>query len=271
MNHAYGLYSKLPPNFSNGVMDPYAESRICTNDLRPAFRTQVSIFKKNAQRGEFVGTLDANPGILNLAPRIHLDPGKRYDLAFEFNRLPYVGILQIVGKSFSREYVLPRSGEPLAFGAAEGCSHSLPLWTSRPDGETVQLRFIPTMEGIRISEYSNFAKFALSERIPASDTVRTLSLLPYRAEVYLTTAATIVLPRMYLPGYNARLNGAPVAISVCGDTLAAINIPAGKSFIEVDYRGPLSVRLAYFITGISWCFVPFAFLKIWLRQRRAVT
>ena len=74
MNHSYGLFSKLPAYFSNGVVDPTSEARLLFLDSGIPIPVNPG---KTVLAGRLMGTVDANPGILDLSPTIRLDPGRR--------------------------------------------------------------------------------------------------------------------------------------------------------------------------------------------------
>ena len=159
MDHAYGLFAKVPAYFTNGVVDPRSQVRLFAKDsgkLIPQSPGQI------IQLGAFIGTVDANPGILDLSPILHISPGLRYELQFVFSKEEIRGVLQLVGHSLFREYSLPSSGEALAFGSGPGNSRSVDLWTSDPSGDDVQVRFIPTLAGAKPSDFARFGSFALS-------------------------------------------------------------------------------------------------------------
>jgi hypothetical protein len=157
MNHAYGLFSKLPDRFSNGVVDPRSEFRLLERDsLSPL----PSIAFQKVESGRFTGVPDANPGILNLQPTLRLAPGKRYELEFTWENHAYQGVLQFVGRDLFREYALPASGERLAFGTTQPHSSKVTLWTTATGGDEVTVRFIPTGPGSKAGDFSAFSRFS---------------------------------------------------------------------------------------------------------------
>jgi len=250
MNHAYGLFPRAPAYFSNGVMDPQAESRLLsTKDERelPTVRSNP------AQEGRLTGTVDANPGILNLAPTLRLEPGLRYEFRLAFSGHDYHGILQIVGRSFFREYILPASGESLAFGSTRGASNRLPLWSTDPAGDTLSLRFIPTAPGAKPTDFSQFGRFTLSRVDLATAPISLQSLMPYRATVRSPTPARLVTPRLAMPGYHATLDGKPTAVTRSAEGLVTIPVPAGEHVVELIYHGPPILRFSYWTCLAAWC------------------
>jgi hypothetical protein len=153
---AISMKSAAPRYASAGVMDPEMENRFldrATRELRssnidavaPGFGPGPKEPGRHLVHGGlFTGKLDANPGILDLSPALTLAPGRRYLLALEFLDRSYSGTLLIEGKEFFREYALPLSGEPRAFGSGPESSRVIPLWTSSELPVEVRLRFIPS-------------------------------------------------------------------------------------------------------------------------------
>ncbi len=248
MNHAYGLFPALPAYFSNGVMDPRAEVHLLASDtLQPVISPTGHIVPHD----EFRGVIDENPGVLRLHPMLVLQPGNRYILEFEFGEHSYVGVLQISGRTFSREYVLPQTGEFRAFGTALSNASTLPLWTTSSDEETLTLRYIPT-DGAKPAEFADFARFRLREIDPLAGPVAVTSLLPFRATVRTRNAAWLETPRMFIPGYAATADGRLAEVRRSPQGLVMIPVTPATREVEVRYVGPLILRIAYGFTLAAW-------------------
>jgi len=268
MAHAYGLFSKLPPYFSNGVIDPLAEFRF----LDPKTQAPLPVKPDEAHQtavaeGDFIGTLDANPGILNLAPALTLSPGKHYELEFTFGSRNYTGILQGVGTSFFREYSLPSSGEARAFGSTPGTSAVLPLWTTQETPESVVLRFIPTATGAAPLDYSRFAHFRLWERSESGAPVQVRNWIPLTLKVTVATPALLETPRMFTLGYQAIVNRKETLPIATPAGLLALPVPAGTSEIQLRFSGPPALRLSYWTTLLAWTTVGAAAGYIFISRR----
>ena len=257
-DHSYGLFAALPPYFSNGVMDPRFEVRLLQSEAsgNPGNASTVDAGSFIAvATGELHGSLDANPGILNLSPAIRLAPGQSYALTIEFAKREYRGILQIVGHGIFREYALPVSGESRGFGSNEANSHALPLWTSGPGGDEVTLRFIPTEPGAKTEDFVDFGSYSLRQFDPAHAPVTLNSLMPFRATVRTDDSAWLETPRMYLPGYTATVDGHPVPVLPSPAGLAAIPLRPGSHAVELLFPGPLFLRVSYWLALASWAAV----------------
>lgn len=250
MNHAYGLLPALPAYFSNGVMDPRAEVRLLDQAGAP-----LPFPAAHAQppQDRFIGVLDANPGVLKLTPSLRLEPGKRYELEFAFPDREIVGILQLAGATFFREYALPRSGQLRAFGSGPDNARTLPLWTTSTAPEEVTLRFIPQAPGARPADFADFARYRLRETPPRALPVEVTSLVPFRATVRAPEGGALLeTPRMFLPGYTADAGGRTVEAGRSAQGLATVAVPEGCSEVTLSYRAPLSVRLSYWTALLTW-------------------
>lgn len=249
MNHSYGLFPTLPPNFSNGVMDPEAETRLLSIDSEtPLPRSDSSPLSWSPLRG----TLDANPGILDLKPTLHLAPGRRYTLTIDFGGHDYHGVLQFVGRSLFRQYLLPSSGNRLSFGTGLEASHTLSLWTTNPAGDDVLLQYIPTAPGARAADYADFGRFSFVEIPQSNRSITLISIAPFRALVRSTQTAWLETPRMYMPGYSANCDGRGLPIARSPRGFVMVPVAPRSQTIEIDFVGTRLLRLSYGIALVLW-------------------
>jgi hypothetical protein len=245
MDHAYGLFGGVPPHFSNGVVDPRSGARLLPP---PVNLSQGRLLASGSLRGN----VDANPGILDLSPKLHLDFGQRYrlDITFAHGRVP--GILQCVGTTLFREYLLPSSGERLSFGSGPSNSPTMDLWTTDPRGDDVSLRFIPIQPGPEPSTLALFGSFRFLEVLPDQEPVEVTSLVPFTARVRTPSPTDLETPRMYMPGYKAAVDGRSVAVLRSPDSLVAIPIPAGQHTAVLAFQGSPVLRISYWGSLFSW-------------------
>jgi hypothetical protein len=250
--HTYGLFPRRPAYFTNGVVEPRMESRLLDPATGRVLASDYDQGREQAPQEDFRGTIDANPGILDLDPPLTLRPGEQYLLTFDFARPDTEGLLQIIGPGFYREYNLPRSGEKKSFGSAPESEKSITIWTSAPGPETVRLRFIPTAEHARPGDYLPFARYRLQRIDGQALPVRVSSLIPYRATVRSPQAALLETPRMFVPGYAATVDGAAVAVRKSAEGLVALPVPRGYSQVELRFAGPLALHLAFWLSAAGW-------------------
>ncbi len=245
MNHAYGLFAGLPPHFSNGVVDPRSEARLVPSPTAGAQGRMI-------MSGQLTGKVDANPGILDLHPTLHLDPGRRYQVKIGFSHGGVPGILQCIGRTLFREYGLPSSGEALSFGSGPSNSPFMDLWTTDPAGDDVEFRFIPDQPGPKAAALSAFGSFEFRELTPGGEPIEVISLEPFTARVRTQTTALLETPRMYMPGYRATVDAHPVSPIRSPDFLAEIEVPPGEHLVTLAYRGTLLLRLSYWGALLGW-------------------
>ena len=263
MNHAYGLFPALPADFSHGVMDPRAEARLLDHATL-AVLPPPAPSKTEPALTPLRGTVDANPGVLLLSPSLTLQPGRRYALEFVFAPKSYVGILQLSGRTFFREYALPHSGEALAFGSEAPNNPKLPLWTTASEPETITLRFIPT-DGTAPQTFAAFAAIRLREINDTTSPVNVTAQLPVRATVHATQPAWLETPRMYQAGYQATVDGRAATVKKSPQGLAMIELPYGAQTITLTYQAPMLLRVSYVTSLLLWLLA--CFLIVRLRRR----
>jgi hypothetical protein len=250
--HTYGLFPRRPAYFTNGVVEPRMESRLLDPTTGRILASDYDQASAKAPQEDFRGTIDVNPGILDLDPPLTLRPGEQYLLTFDFARPDTTGVLQMIGPNLYREYNLPRSGESKSFGSERQSEKSITIWTSTPGSEAVRLRFIPTVEHAKPSDYIPFAKYRLQKIDDQALPVRVTSLMPYRATVRSPAPALLESPRMFVPGYVATVNGAPVAVRRSAEGLVAFPVPAGESRVELRFAGPTALHLAFWLSAAGW-------------------
>jgi hypothetical protein len=264
MDHAYGLFANVPAYFTNGVVAPWSQFRLLKPDSQeplPANRgTPLA-------QGRLTGTVDANPGILDLSPTFRLEPGHRYELDLDFALPSTPGILQVTGALMSREYPLPDAGASKAFGSGEHRPHELDLWTSGTEPEDVQLRFIPLTPGSHTADYISFGHFRLWDVTSLHRAVNVTGLLPLTLTADSAAPGLLETPRVSMPGYRAMIDGNPAKAVTSPEGLVAVPLPAGQHRVDLAYVGPLSLRLSYWIAVLAWTFVLGAATVQFLRVR----
>ncbi len=255
--HTYGLFPRRPAYFSHGVVEPRMEVRLLDPASGRIVASNYDVGGANPRWEDFQGKVDVNPGILDLDPPLTLVPGGQYLLTFNFARPDSTGLLQISGAEFFREYNLPSSGETRSFGSAPLSEKSITLWTTTPGPETVSLRFIPTAEHSKPGDYIPFAKYRLSRIDERALPVRVSSLIPFRAVVRSPQPALLESPRMFVPGYAATVNGAPVPVRKSKEGLVELSVPQGESRVELWFAGPFALKAAFWTSAAGWVLATF--------------
>ena len=249
MNHSYGLFTSIPAYFSNGTVHPSSEIRLLnTKTLDPI---KFEPIHKDPLRA-FNGQLDSNPGILNLEPKFKLEPGSRHQLeiAFQSNR-SYSGTLQIIGPGFFREYTLPSSGRPAAFGSTPDSANTIDLWTTSNSAIWIQLRFIPN-NGLAPQLFIPFALYRFTTLTDNDSHTSLHSIWPWRATINAPTNLVVETFRMYIDGYNVTIDGRPINITASPRGLVSFEIDAGTHTAELNYNAPFPVKISYWTTIVLW-------------------
>ena len=266
--HTYGLFPGRPAYFTHGVVDPRMEARLIDPASGAVIASDYDMERRGPPQAELHGTIDANPGILDLDPPLTLEPGVRYLLTFDFEQADTTGILQMAGDHFIREYALPQSGEKAAFGSGPSNEKSITVWTSLPSPESVRMRFIPNDGKRRPGDYAPIAKIRLQPIDTGALPVRVESLIPFRATVRSPQAALLETPRMYVPGYEATVNGAPVPVAKTREGLVAFPVPSGESRVVLQFTGPILLRVAFWLSLLGWVAVLASFVARLFGSRR---
>ncbi len=250
--HAYGLFSRRPAYFTHGVVEPRLESRLLDPSSGRVVASDYDAGQARPPTEEFLCRVNSGPGILDLGPPLHLQPGVQYLLTFDFARKETVGVLQMTGPNFFREYTLPQSGESKAFGSLPESEKSIAVWTTEAEAETIMLRFIPTGANATPAAFIPFAKYRLEPIDEQSLPVEVSSLMPYRATVRSEKTALLETPRMFVPGYAATVNGLSERVRKSAEGLVVFRVPSGKSHVELRFAGTLPLKGAFWLSAAGW-------------------
>lgn len=244
-----------PGSFLNGVMDPAFEFRLLAPyDARGVASNWTAPLPAHpeSKRGTFTARAGERPDTLDLSQRLTLQPGARYRLTFNFLVPPAEAVLQLHGPTLFRQYPLPAAGGPRGFGMLAGHNRSLTLWTAQDSPEEITLRLAAPNVASGAWAGRRFAEFTLERIETPALPVRLESLLPLRAGVTAASAGYLETPRMFIPGYEATVDGRPVRVQPSPDGLLMLPVPAGDSRIELRYRGPQLTRAAFWCSLAGW-------------------
>jgi hypothetical protein len=140
-------------------------------------------------------------------------------------------------------------------------SHVLTLWTDGDTPEEVRVQFVFSGEVAR--DVPVFARFEFVAFDPARLPVQVESWAPFRARVKSKGDTWLETPRLFLPGYRATVNGRPVKASSSHEGLVKLPVPAGESLVELNYAGPLPLRLAYYTSLVAWFALFWLAVRVW--------
>ncbi len=229
---SYLLFGKLPPAFSHGWVDPEFASRLRDETMAPMADNADTLLRAR----EGLDPLLPLTGLVGDIPVV-IPPGRDVLLRFEFASPDATGEIKLSGGGIRRNYLLPASGEPRAFGAKAGAAHTLTI-RRVPDRErTVVLSTGASGVSVEALAFD-------SAQLP----INLQSLVPFSASVTAPQPGYLETPQVFVPGYIAQVNGREVAIDRTLDGLVAVPIPAGKSEVTISYPGPRGLRTLWFIS-----------------------
>jgi hypothetical protein len=240
---SYLMFGSKPAYYTDGWMDPEFESRLLDDDLDVVTTNAGAILTQQAL------ALAAEPSHLLKSPdSLSFDRKKNWLLVFEFGNATVGGELSLSG-AISRFYGLPASGGPLAFGSTPGASHTLPV-RADPIG-SAEIKFKPTVPEVSVKALA-FEK----DQLP----IQLEGLTPYRVRVRATVAGYLETPQMYIPGYQASVNGVTAGVRRSSEELVAVPIPQGESSVIVRYAGPSGLRALWYLCILGFLGLP---LLVW--------
>jgi hypothetical protein len=249
---AYAMFT-LPPWFANGVMDPEMETRVLkrgTAEPIVSNWTAEEAWGREVQKGTLTPSGASEGDIAELTPRLKLEPGKRYRLEFNFRTPPLTGALRLLGANTLRVYPLPQSGEARSFGMQPSNNRVLTLWTSAKETEIVTVQLIGP--GLGSARLLTFADFTLREYDPEKLPIRVDSWVPFRARVQTPEPGYIEIPRTFVNGYAAQVNGQEVRAQQSPERQVMAPVPAGESVVEISHPGPPVLRAAFWTSASGW-------------------
>ena len=192
-------------------------------------------------------------GWLRLGPTLTIGPGEHVLLRFEFDPLKnYSGFLFMSSPHGYREYALPESGLPRAFGTTAQASHVISLWNSGPVAERYEFSFRRGAGCTLPEDGSLFASVFVSRYEAQHALVRLDSLLPYHATVAMSWPGYLETSRVWLPGYAAKVDGQPVPVLSSTEKLAMVPIPEGLHAVELWFVGTTALWVTWWISALTW-------------------
>lgn len=238
LRYSYDLVA-WPRYFQDAWLDWRMESRVL--DARgavvvgPVEIAEAMREATPAAKLSFTATADRDhPRMLVLAPVVTVPPRSRILLRIAFARERESDRLLVTGRRTGREVFLP------AVPADGARAHVVSLVNSGDEADAVRLTFLRARaEPLPAGDFADAEVIRYDEsRHPIS----VESLMPYRARVRSPQAGTLELPRVFVPGYRAWVDGQEAEVRASSEHLVAVPIPAGEH----------QVRVAYVGTTLSW-------------------
>ena len=249
-----------PEYLSHGVTDPWLQSRILDSYEQVVIgpdETARLMEKGGVEKVRLTARVDPNhPNWIHLAPDIVIKPGERILLRFEFDsKINYAGCLIWTAAHGYREYYLPQSGLALGFGTQPSNSRVVSISNST-DQPAIYKLSMPKENGNTIAgDGGFFADLARSHYNPAQALIRVDSLQPYRVTAKMAESGWIETSRVWLPGYQAFLDGKPIEYRASKRGLAMVAAEPGKHELELRYVGTTKLWIALSVsvlTALGW-------------------
>jgi hypothetical protein len=246
-----------PEYFSHGRTDPWLQARLLNAGQRVVIGPDETAreMERNGRRDVRLTarTDPTSAAWLQIEPGLTVEPGERLLLRFEFDPTTnYSGYLIWSGERSYREYILPDSGQPLAFGTGPLASRVISV--ENTGARTERYKFsMPRGAGNSLTGKGDFfADVAISHFEPAKAPLRIDSLLPYRVTATVAEAGWMETSRLWLPGYRARLDGVRVEVRSSKQGLAMVAVSPGFHALALDYVGTVKLWLALVVSGLTW-------------------
>ncbi len=251
----YYAYDSLPrPGYVvNGIVDYRLESRLldlATKEVRPD-----PLLTGAGERVETLTTQpnSAAPTMFRLKPDFELPPGDRLLLRFEFFDKPYDGYLDISGPEFRSIYYLPNGGFlGKSFGVEISRPKVLSVWNTGRTSLPLQWSYAASVAPVVGKPFGDFARVHFQRYRPEDLQIKPRGLIPYRAEVNLDKAAYLEIPRVFIPGYRATVNGRQVPVEVSAEHLVTVRLEPGRNDVVVAYRGTVRLWIGFTISAATF-------------------
>ena len=216
------------------------------------------------ESGPLVGAVDQNPGVLRMGTTLHIERGRRYSLEFGFKGP------NSRGSSRSWELDVPgvhpavlRRGAGLRSRALERPRNS-PM-DERPGGDESRSGSSRRPPGRRRRTTRASAPTGCSGSSPAWSRSWSESLLPFSARVRAEAPVLLETPRMYMPGYEATVDGGRALVQRSEAGLASVAVPAGVHTATLSFVAPAALRYSYWAAMAGWAAI--AGLAAWAGVR----
>lgn len=255
----YLFFGFQPSYLSYGVMEPAFETRLLDRNWQPLLDNASALFRIKSALPP-VAVLEpqrVSPGRSDVKRReasFPTDGHSRYLLAFNFGDTSPGGVELFGAGGLDRHYDLPASGGTRAFGAGPGANPYLPVSLPAGPAGVVTLRTEEPALSARVYAFQ-------PEDLP----IQTDSLIPLTLHLDAPQAGFLETPRMFIPGYVATVNDAPVPVIASPERLAAVPVPAGPVRVVMSYSAPPVLRASFWISLAGFALLPL--LGIWLWRR----
>ena len=254
--YAYDLLP-IPDYYSNGVVDPQLENRLLAADgsiLVGPIQDALAMEKAGVTKVRMIGqVVPESVTWMDVVPKFTVQPGAHELLRFEFDPTQnYGGYLMFFSEHSYREYHLPDSGQPNAFGIGGNRSSVLAFWNTGDAPEHYRM-LINREPGNTLKEKGGFfANLSISQLDPTRLPIHMLSLDPYHVVVNAPASSTLETFRIMLPGYKAYVDGARTPVFRTKNSLLALQVPAGIHDVVVEFVGTFRLWASAALSVLAW-------------------
>lgn len=273
--YTYEYFGQLPSYFRHGPMAPLFQNRLLAIDTLAIASSNLRAVMEEAPgvtKGVTLHHFEKTDYGCRFTPKLRIEPGQMYVVNFDFGSRVPEGVLELTSPVIYRQYSVSPTMEPLAYRDGIGHRRGFALWTTSPQPDEVELRFY-LATGQRLPTTSN-AQVRLIHIDPRNLPVRLEKLIPYTLSLSATAPGWLGTPKIFVPGYVAFVDGKETPIARSPEGLVMVPIEQSTREVVLRYRGPWSLRAAFWVTAGGWLVVLLYVLlpKRWkgrLRERDA--
>jgi len=252
------------PYLSEGHMDPAAEFR--SVDLRDGrVRADGMTLRSGAVVAAVSYELTLEVDGANMAPQgLALHPGGT-KVSFDFHGRRPDGILELKLPGFTLDFNLPNELHAAAgFGAGTQARAAILLQNPDAADRPLQILFWPRPGRPPTAAAEPWATVRVEPWEAEQQRVRLRSLLPTVVEWDADRSGWLESPKLWIPGYAARIDGWPSETIRSAHGLVAVAVPAGRHTVTFTYPGSLALRVSYVISIGAWLTLLVAALGHWI-------
>jgi hypothetical protein len=114
--------------------------------------------------------------------------------------------------------------------------------------------------------HASLHNFRVGTYDPATLPIHLESLFPYRADVTALVDGYLETHRMFVPGYQATVNGTPVDVRESLRGRVEVPVPAGASTVALNYAPTLASQVSRWLSLIVWLAVAAAIASRWVTR-----
>lgn len=249
---SYMFFGFYPSYFSNSPMDPALETRLIDSRTMEVIADGSTMTSGRPPPDSLEADLREEPNGA-IEPEIPIGPFKTSVLRFDFGGREMNGVLQVRGRTLFRDYRLPKSGADKSFGSGPTNGRVIAIQNSSAAADSIEMNFLP--DSITDAEHGAsrpFARVSVEPQSSGGHVIDLRSLVPFRAVVQANRPSFLETPRIFMPGYRARVNGLDVDVARTGAGLVGVPLAPGKSDVTVDYPGSPPLRWAFGVSAAGW-------------------